>query len=49
MLEVISIQSLGVAEDGGRFLERNAMLSQIPSGFAHSRNQAGTEIIFLNG
>ena len=71
MLEVIPIQSLGIAENGGRFLERNAVLSQVANGlasvprkhinvytliksrcqigFARSRNQDTTEIIFLNG
>ena len=71
MLEVIPIQSLGIAENGSRFLERDAVLSQVADGFAsvprehinvytlirrwcqigfaRSRNQDRTEIIFLNG
>jgi hypothetical protein len=34
MLEIIPIQSLGIAENGGRFLERNAVLSQVANGLA---------------
>src|SRR5258707_15836483 len=34
MFEIIPIQSLGVATDSSRFLERNAVLSQVANGFA---------------
>jgi len=34
VLEIIPIQSLRVAEDGGSFLEGNAVLPQVANGFA---------------
>ena len=34
VLEIIPIQSLGVAEDGGSLIEGNAVLSQVAEGFA---------------
>ncbi len=37
MLEIIPIQSLGVAEDGGCLLEGNAVLSQVAKGLRASQ------------